>query len=152
MSSTNPGQQEAQLQVLVQEQIPVPVQPPLYDMDLEHIHTLLYKNWYLTPAEFLSDVQKILHNATVRGEEDQERMWKVQAMYTAAEVSILEFDVLLRDESEGVKRRVKEWERKARQLDEKEKEKQKELEKEGQGQGEGTRKMKVSLLNWVSQT
>lgn len=74
--------------------------PPLFDMDLERMHIELYKGKYLTPQEFLDDVGKIVHNAGIRMQEDPERLYKAQAMFTAAQVSIHEFDPQLRMECE----------------------------------------------------
>jgi len=82
------------------EQPAVEPQPPLYDMDLERMHTELYRGRYLTPQDFLDDVGKIVHNAAVRAGEDPERLYKAQAMFTAAQVSIHEFDPQLRMECE----------------------------------------------------
>ncbi|KAH0839530.1 AAA-domain-containing protein [Lanmaoa asiatica] len=85
----------SQLQAQVQLQVQPPIQPqplPLYDMDLERMHMDLYKGKYLTPQDFLDDIHKIVHNADVRVNEDHERLHKAQAMLTAAEVSMQEFD------------------------------------------------------------
>ncbi|KAJ7124553.1 hypothetical protein C8R44DRAFT_620224 [Mycena epipterygia] len=81
---------------------PPPVQhrPELYDMDLERMHTQLYKGRYLTPQDFLDDVGKIVHNAAARQAEDLDRLYKAQAMFTATQVSIHEFDPQLRVECE----------------------------------------------------
>ena len=70
----------------------------LYNMDLERMHADLYKRKYLTPQDFIDDVQKIVHNAEVRIEEDPERLYKAQAMLTMAHVSINDFDPQLRIE------------------------------------------------------
>ncbi|KAJ3781865.1 ATPase with bromodomain-containing protein [Lentinula aff. detonsa] len=110
-------------------------QPKLYDMDLEKIHELLYKDRYLTPAEFLDDVRKIVHNAAMYSHRDPDRHYKAQAMLTATEVSMQDnFDLTLREECERMagrerKRRL-EWRLKRKEEKEKEKEKQKEKEKE----------------------
>ena len=74
--------------------------PPLYDMDLERMHAELFKGRYLTPQDFLDDVGKIVHNADVRSHEDLDRLYRAQAMFTAAQVSIQEFDPQLRLECE----------------------------------------------------
>ncbi|KAJ3535003.1 hypothetical protein NMY22_g6683 [Coprinellus aureogranulatus] len=74
--------------------------PPLYDMDLDRMHSLLYKGHYLTPQSFLDDVGKMVHNADVRSHEDLDRLHKAQAMFTAAQVSLLEFDATFRMECE----------------------------------------------------
>ncbi|KAI6033449.1 AAA-domain-containing protein [Pisolithus microcarpus] len=66
--------------------------PVLYDMDLERMHLDLYKDKYLTPQNFLDDIRKIVHNATVCAHVDGDRLHKAQAMLTAAEMSVLEFD------------------------------------------------------------
>lgn len=100
---------------------PVPL-PPLFDIDLERMHVSLYKGRYLTPQEFLDDVGKILHNATVRQYEDLDRFYKAQALFTAAEVSMLDFDATLKLECERMAPR----ERGRREEQRKEKEKAKE--------------------------
>ena len=74
--------------------------PPLFDMDLERMHAELFKGRYLTPQDFLDDVGKIVHNADVRSHEDLDRLYRAQAMFTAAQVSIQEFDPQLRLECE----------------------------------------------------
>ncbi|KAJ7667104.1 hypothetical protein B0H17DRAFT_1089305 [Mycena rosella] len=79
---------------------PVQHRPELYDMDLERMHTQLYKGRYLTPQDFLDDVGKIVHNAAARQAEDLDRLYKAQAMFTATQVSIHEFDPQLRVECE----------------------------------------------------
>ena len=88
------GLNEAQVQVQVQ------VQPQLFDVDLERMHIELYRDKYLTPDEFLDDIRKIVHNANVRVEEDPERLYRAQAMLTAAEVSCQDFDANFRLECE----------------------------------------------------
>ena len=77
--------------ILEQQQI-MQQAPPLFDMDLERMQHDLFKGRYITPRDFLEDVYKMVHNAEIRAHEDQERLHKAQAMYTAAEVSIQEFD------------------------------------------------------------
>lgn len=67
-------------------------------MDLERMHAELYKGKYLTADEFLDDIRKIVHNAGVRVDEDPERLFRAQAMLTAAEVSIQDFDLPFRHE------------------------------------------------------
>ncbi|KAJ7165878.1 AAA-domain-containing protein [Mycena filopes] len=79
---------------------PVQRRAELYDMDLERMHTHLYKGRYLTPQDFLDDVGKIVHNAATRQAEDIDRLYKAQAMFTATQVSIHEFDPQLRMECE----------------------------------------------------
>ncbi|KAI8984851.1 AAA-domain-containing protein [Trametes punicea] len=75
-----------------QGQLVIPSEPPLFDMDLEKMNVELYKSRYLTPDDFLDDIRKIVHNANVRIHEDPERLFRAQAMLTAAEVSIQDFD------------------------------------------------------------
>ena len=87
--------QEQQQQQLLQQQAVLLEQPKLYDMDLEKMHDELYRGRYLTPQDFLDDVAKMLRNAQSRAHEDVDRLHKAQAMYTFAEVSILEFDAAL---------------------------------------------------------
>jgi hypothetical protein len=99
--------------------------PPLFDMDLEKMQTDLFKGRYITPQDFLEDVYKMVHNAEIRAHEDLERLHKAQAMYTAAEVSIQEFDPQLRLECDRVAPR--ERQRREERRREKEKNKAKEL-------------------------
>ncbi|KAJ3737779.1 hypothetical protein DFJ43DRAFT_1046313 [Lentinula guzmanii] len=104
-------------------------QPTLYDMDLEKIHELLYKDCYLTPAEFLDDVRKIVHNAAMYSHRDPDRHYKAQAMLTATEVSMQDnFDLTLREECERMAGRERKSGEKQKEK-EKEKEKQKQKEK-----------------------
>jgi ATPase family AAA domain-containing protein 2 len=84
----------------IQMQMQVQAQPELFDMDLERMHINLYRDKYLTPDGFLSDIRKIVHNANVRVEEDPERLFRAQAMLTAAEVSCQDFDATFRMECE----------------------------------------------------
>ena len=86
--------------VVMEQQQMMRQQPPLYDMDLERMHTELFKGSYLTPQDFLDDVAKMVHNADVRQHEDLDRLHKAQAMYTAAQLSIMEFDPQLKIECE----------------------------------------------------
>ncbi|KAJ7886151.1 AAA-domain-containing protein [Mycena olivaceomarginata] len=79
---------------------PMENRPQLYDMDLERMHTQLYKGRYLTPQDFLDDVGKMLHNAASRQAEDLDRFYKAQAMFNATQVSIFEFDPQLKVECE----------------------------------------------------
>ncbi|KAA1479104.1 AAA-domain-containing protein [Dentipellis sp. KUC8613] len=98
---------------------PAPV-PKLFDMDLERMHYELYRNRYLTPQDFLSDVGKMVYNANIRVHEDPERLYRAQAMYTAAEVSILDFDAQFRVECERMaarERQRREERKKQRQKD-----------------------------------
>lgn len=86
----NSGMNEAQVQLQVQ------AQPQLFDIDLERMNRMLYEDRYLTPDNFLEDIRKIVHNANVRSQDDPERLFRAQAMLTAAEVSCLDFDVNFR--------------------------------------------------------
>ncbi|GBE79053.1 Uncharacterized AAA domain-containing protein [Sparassis crispa] len=98
-------------------QLVPPAQPQLFDMDLEQMHYELYKNRYLTPDDFLDDIRKIVHNASVRVQEDPERLYRAQAMLTAAEVSINDFDPQFRLECErmaGRERKRREERRKSK--------------------------------------
>ena len=79
---------------------PEPPQPQpqaiqLFDMDLERMHVDLYKGKYLTPQDFLDDIKKIVFNAMAHAHQDTingDRLYRAQAMLTAAEVSIQDFD------------------------------------------------------------
>jgi hypothetical protein len=99
--------------------------PPLFDMDLERMQTDLFKGRYITPRDFLEDVYKMVHNAEIRAHEDQERLHKAQAMYTAAEVSIQEFDPLLAQDCDRMAPR--ERQRREERRKEREKNKAKEI-------------------------
>ncbi|KAI0301883.1 hypothetical protein B0F90DRAFT_1839015 [Multifurca ochricompacta] len=116
-----------------EQSVPPPTQPPiiaegrpqaphLYNMDLERMHVELHKNRYLTPQDFLNDVGKMVHNTVVCQSEDLERLHRAQAMYTATEVSIQDFDTQFRNECERMAAR----ERQRRAERKKEKEKAKE--------------------------
>jgi len=94
-------------------------------MDLERMHVELHKNRYLTPQDFLNDVGKMVHNAIVCQSEDLERLHRAQAMYTATEVSIQDFDSQFRSECERMA--VRERQRRADRKKEKEKEKERRL-------------------------
>lgn len=91
---------------------PQPQEPQLYDMDLERMHVDLYKGKYLTPQDFLDDINKIVFNAATRAHQDSggDRLYRAQAMLTAAEVSIQDFDHQFRVECQ----RMAERERKRR--------------------------------------
>ncbi|KAH7881853.1 AAA-domain-containing protein [Phlebopus sp. FC_14] len=107
-----------QTQAQVQLPAPPPPQmPPLFDMDLERMHLDLYKDKYLTVQDFLDDIVKIVHNANVHIRQDSDRLYKAQAMLTAAEVSLQEFDPHFRVECQ----RMAERERKRREERRKEK-------------------------------
>lgn len=121
-----------------QQQVDVVQLPPLFDMDLERMHSELFKGSYLTPRDFLDDIAKILHNADVRAYEDMDRLYKAQAMFTAAQVSIQEFDPQFRVECErmAVRERQRQDEfRKAKGVEDKEKDKCRGLEDNGQPNG-----------------
>ncbi|GLB33226.1 putative AAA domain (Cdc48 subfamily) containing protein [Lyophyllum shimeji] len=115
--------QEQQLEQ--QQQTAVIQLPQLFDIDLEKMHMELFKDRYLTPQDFLDDIGKMVHNANARAHEDLDRLYKAQAMFTAAEVSIQEFDPQFRLECERMAVR----ERKRREEHRKEKGKEKEREK-----------------------
>lgn len=92
---------------------PLPQEPQLFDMDLERMHVDLYKGKYLTPHDFLEDINKIVFNAAARVYQDPngDRLFKAQAMLTAAEVSIQDFDHQFKHECQ----RMAERERKRRE-------------------------------------
>lgn len=103
-----------------------PQVPQLFNMDLERMHVDLHKNRYLTPHDFLHDVGKMVHNAIVCQSEDLERLHRAQAMYTATEVSMQDFDPQFRTECERMA--VRERQRRADRKKEKEKEKEQTLQ------------------------
>ncbi len=87
-----PQQPTVEVAVFNQVQEQLIQEPPLFDMDLERMNVELYKGRYLTLEDFLDDIRKIVHNAGVRINEDPERLFRAQAMLTAAEVSCQDFD------------------------------------------------------------
>lgn len=90
----------------VQIQPPTPAQEPqIFPVDLETVNADLYKGKFLTPRMFLEEVEKMVHNARIRELEDRDRLNKALAMYTAAEVSIQEFDAGFRLECERMAER-----------------------------------------------
>ncbi|KAH8105428.1 AAA-domain-containing protein [Cristinia sonorae] len=102
-------------EVPVREQ--VQMQPQLFDMDLEHMHVNLYRDRYLTPDDFLDDIQKIARNAELRAEDDADRFLRAQAMLTAARLSLSDIDAHFRLECErmaGRERKRREARRKAK--------------------------------------
>ena len=122
-----------------QQQVAVMQLPPLYDIDLEKMHSDLFKGRYLTPQDFLDDVGKMVHNANARAFEDMERLYKAQAMFTAAQVSIQEFDPQFRLECERMA--VRERRRRLSEEQEKRKEHGKgTAEEHGPGQVNGIRR------------
>lgn len=77
-----------------------PQEPQLYEVDLESMQMDLYKGKYLTPDEFLEEIGKMVFNAEVRANEDRDRLYRAQAMFTATQVSVQEFDPQFRLECE----------------------------------------------------
>ncbi|KAL5530834.1 YTA7 [Sanghuangporus sanghuang] len=108
-------------------------EPQIFEVDLESMNVDLYKGKFLTPAMFLDEVGKIVHNAEVRAYEDRDRLHKAQAMYTAAEVSIQEFDPAFRLECERMAGR--ELKRREQRRLEKEKRKSRAGSRERDGEG-----------------
>ncbi|GJJ08616.1 hypothetical protein Clacol_002835 [Clathrus columnatus] len=90
-------------------------QAKIHNIDLERIQLHLYRGKYLTPQDFLEDLQKIVHNARVwgGGERDNERFAKAQMMYTTAQVHTNELDAFFRAECERMavreRQRREEW-------------------------------------------
>lgn len=114
------GDSDVTMNGVMQQQQILQQEPPLYDVDLDTMMNGLYKGRYLTPQEFLDDVGKMVHNANVRAYEDVDRLHKAQAMFTAAQVSIQEFDPQLRQECERMA--VRERQRREERRREKDKE------------------------------
>jgi ATPase family AAA domain-containing protein 2 len=112
--------------------------PHFYDMDLERMHVQLHKNRYLTPQDFLDDVGKMVHNAVLCHTEDLERLHRAQAMYTATEVSIQDFDLQFRTECERMA--VRERQRRSERKKEREKAKEQEADAAGETYAPGTRR------------
>ncbi|KAI0002912.1 hypothetical protein BJV74DRAFT_557600 [Russula compacta] len=132
-----------------EQTVPPPPQPPsavegqpevprLFNMDLERMHVELHKNRYLTPQAFLDDVGKMVHNAVVCQSDDLERLHRAQAMYTATEVSIQDFDLQFRTECERMA--VRERQRRAVRKKAKEKAREKETDAGSETYAPGTRR------------
>ena len=96
-------------------------EPPLFDMDLERMNVELYKGRYLTLEDFLDDIRKIVHNTSVKVNEDPERLFRAQAMLTAAEVSCQDFDPQFRLECQRMAVRERQRREEVRKNKEKEK-------------------------------
>ena len=129
--------QEPVVVVVVEQPPPPPPKPQLYDMDLERIHVELYRNKYLTPIDFLHGIRKIVHNAEVCAADDLERLYKAQAMLTATEVSLNDFDQTFRLECERMavrERRRRDDRKKRREKEKAEKEKEKEEKEKEEAQ------------------
>ena len=107
---------------IVEQQQIMQQAPPLFDMDLERTQ---HDGQYITPRDFLEDIYKMVYSAEIRAHEAQERLHKAQAMYTAAEVSIQEFDPQLTRDCDGMAPR--ERQRREERRKEREKSKTKEL-------------------------
>jgi len=122
--------------IVVEQPPPPPPKPRLYDMDLERVHVELYRNKYLTPFDFLHDIRKIVHNAEVCVIDDLERLHKAQAMLTATEVSLNDFDQTFRMDCErmAIRERKRRGDRKQQREKEKAEKREKEKEKEGETQ------------------
>ncbi|KAH7093938.1 hypothetical protein BKA62DRAFT_721672 [Auriculariales sp. MPI-PUGE-AT-0066] len=83
---------------------PAPAEPPkapasptapakkLHWVDLERITVSMYNGKYLTPADFLVDLAKIVDNAEMQRHVDHERWTRAQAMYTNAEVMVSDIE------------------------------------------------------------
>lgn len=132
-----------------EQTVPPPPQPPsvvegqpqfprLFHMDLERMHVELHKNRYLTPQAFLDDVGKMVHNAVVCQSDDLERLHRAQAMYTATEVSIQDFDLQFRSECERMA--LRERQRRAVRKKAKEKAREKEADAGSETYAPGTRR------------
>ncbi|KAG5635659.1 hypothetical protein H0H81_010495 [Sphagnurus paluster] len=123
-----------------QQQMAIVQLPQLFDVDLERMHSELFKGRYLTPSDFLDDIGKMVHNANARQHEDLDRLYKAQAMFTAAQVSIQEFDPQFRLECERMAVR----ERKRREEYQKIREKEKARDKD---KGKSPEELVNGLLN-----
>ncbi|KAI0269336.1 hypothetical protein BC834DRAFT_820278 [Gloeopeniophorella convolvens] len=129
---------------------PAPVEPQselpqLFDMDLERMHVELHKNRYLTPQDFLNDVGKMVHNAVVCHQEDLERLHRAQAMYTATEVSMQDFDPQFRNECERMA--VRERQRRAERKKEREKAREQSAQAADAGSESGAPGLRRSARN-----
>ena len=121
--------------IVVEQPPPPPPRPHLYDMDLERVHVELYRNRYLTPFDFLHDIRKIVHNAEVCAIDDLDRLHKAQAMLTATEVSVNDFDQAFRMDCERMavrERKRRDDRKKQREKEKAEKAEKEEKEKEAQ--------------------
>ncbi|KAG8776516.1 hypothetical protein FRC12_000860, partial [Ceratobasidium sp. 428] len=56
-----------------------PVSIKLHDMTLEKMHYKLYRTGYLTCDEFLGDIEKMVRNAQIDYNTDQDRWFKAES-------------------------------------------------------------------------
>lgn len=82
----------------------VPRHKQYFDIDLEKMHAKLYYEGYLTPKDFLEDVAKIVANTEVEPI-DNERLFKAQQMFSAANVSLLSWEPQFAVECERMSQR-----------------------------------------------
>lgn len=125
-------QQQAQVQLEQPAAAPLP-KIQFHNMDLEVMHSFLYRDQYLCLEDFMADIQKIVYNADnaeILGIADQERGFKAKALWTAAQVHYHDFDPVFRAECARVASREKQ----RRKEDRKEKEKHEEEERQKEGE------------------
>jgi len=92
------------------------VRRKFYDIDLEKMHAKLYYEGFLTPSEFMEDLSRIVANAEVEPI-DNERLWKAQAMFTAANLTILSWEPQLITECDRMAGREREREKERRRAE-----------------------------------
>jgi ATPase family AAA domain-containing protein 2 len=80
----------------------VQAHPQLYNVNLECMDVDLYQDKYLTPDDFVVDIQKIVHNTNICVNEDPKRLFRAQAMLITAEVSILDFNAIFQLECQRI--------------------------------------------------
>ncbi|KAL0569754.1 TAT-binding protein-like protein 7, AAA ATPase [Marasmius crinis-equi] len=114
---------------------PVPQGPRLHDMDLERMHSELFRDRYLTPGNFMDDIRKIAYNAAVYEIADPDRHHRAQTMLNVTEVSLQEFDAIFRLECERMAGRERQRREERRRIRQEEKAKAK---ANGTGNGNGS--------------
>ncbi|PWN25435.1 AAA-domain-containing protein [Jaminaea rosea] len=91
----------------------------IYTMNLERMQKRLYYNGYLTIADFLTDLSKIVSNAETAEEVDQERMVRAHQMRNMANIMLDQYiDVAFRAECERMAVRQRAREEEKRRADE----------------------------------
>lgn len=79
--------------VAAPEPVPTPPpQPKLHFVDLERITMWIYNGKYLTPDDFLVDINKIVENALLQRHVDIERWTRSSALYNQAQIMISEIE------------------------------------------------------------
>ncbi|KAG8685635.1 hypothetical protein FRC09_014620 [Ceratobasidium sp. 395] len=114
-----------------------PVSIKLHDMTLEKMHYKLYRTGYLTCDEFLGDIEKMVRNAQIDYNTDQDRWFKAESMLNTAKLMLQSWEPQFRAECERMARRESERRAELKRARAAEKEAAKAKEKEKNGSVDG---------------